>query len=202
MPNPTKKRRWREWLTAHRNIKARVATFHELIRIVLPESINQIAAGLVFGYGAFEIIQGRLTIGSLVAFIAYLPRAYAVLQALLGTHVNLQEARINAERVDDLFALPREPSGDTLLAPGPPIEEEDVEMTSQPVGASLAFQNVSFDYGRGDFGAQELSFSVEPGEFVGIVGPSGGGKSTIIDLIMGFYTPQSGTNHDRWDRPA
>ena len=184
--------RWREWLTDHRNIKARVATFHELIRIVLPESINQIAAGLVFGYGAFEIIQGRLTIGSLVAFIAYLPRAYAVLQALLGTHVNLQEARINAEKVDDLFALPPEPSGDTLLAPGPPIEEEDVEMTSQPVGASLAFQNVSFDYGRGDFGAQELSFSVEPGEFVGIVGPSGGGKSTIIDLIMGFYTPQSG----------
>ena len=40
--------RWREWLTDHRNIKARVATFHELIRIVLPESINQIAAGLVF----------------------------------------------------------------------------------------------------------------------------------------------------------
>ena len=185
--------RWRVWLTDHRNIKARVATFHELIRIVLPESINQIAAGLVFGYGAFEIIEGRLTIGSLVAFIAYLPRAYAVLQALLGTHVNLQEARINAEKVDDLFDLPPEPSGDTLLAPGPPIAEEDVDMTSQPVGASLAFRNVSFNYGRGDFGAQELSFSVEPGEFVGIVGPSGGGKSTIIDLIMGFYTPQSGT---------
>ena len=184
--------RWREWLTAHRNIKARVATFHELIRIVLPESINQIAAGLVFGYGAFEIIQGRLSIGSLVAFIAYLPRAYAVLQALLSTHVNLQEARINAEKVADIFALPPEPSGHTLLAPGPPIEEEDVEMTSQPVGASLAFQDVSFNYGRGDFGAQELSFSVEPGEFVGIVGPSGGGKSTIIDLIMGFYTPRSG----------
>lgn len=78
-------KRWRVWLTDHRNIKARVAAFHELIRIVLPESINQVAAGLVFGYGAFEIIQGRLSIGSLVAFIAYLPRAYSVLQALLGT---------------------------------------------------------------------------------------------------------------------
>ena len=59
--------------------------------------------------------------------------------------------------------------------------------------ALLAFQNVSFDYGRGDFGAQELTFNVAPSEFIGIVGPSGGGKSTIIDLIMGFYTPQSGT---------
>lgn len=185
--------RWREWLTAHRNIKARVAAFHELIRIVLPESINQVAAGLVLGYGALEIIQGRLTIGSLVAFIAYLPRAYAVLQALLGAHVNLQEARINAERVDALFALPREPSGHSLLGPGPSIEEKDAETALQPVGASLAFQNVSFDYGRGDFGARDLTFNVAPGEFVGIVGPSGGGKSTIIDLIMGFYTPQSGT---------
>ena len=57
----------------------------------------------------------------------------------------------------------------------------------------MAFHDVSFDYGRGDFGARELTFRAEPGEFVGIVGPSGGGKSTIIDLIMGFYTPQSGT---------
>lgn len=121
------------------------------------------------------------------------PQSKVIVAALLGTHVNLQEARVNAERVNDLFALPHEPSGDTRLAPGPTLEEEDVETASPPVGASLAFQNVSFNYGRGDFGAQELSFSVESGEFIGIVGPSGGGKSTIIDLIMGFCTPRSGT---------
>ena len=73
---PYEKARWRDWLVKHRSIKARVTAFHELIRIVLPETVNYVAAGLVFGYGAFEIIQGRLTIGSLVAFAAYLPRAY------------------------------------------------------------------------------------------------------------------------------
>ena len=190
---PYEKARWQDWLVKHRSIKARVTAFHELIRIVLPETVNYVAAGLIFGYGAFEIIQGRLTVGSLVAFAAYLPRAYAVLQSLLGTHVNLQEARVNAEKVDALFALSREPFGVRTLTPGNASQEAGVASASPLVGAALTFNNVSFDYGRGDFGARELTFHVEPGQFIGIVGPSGGGKSTIIDLIMGFYSPQSGT---------
>ncbi len=190
---PFEKARWQDWLVKHRSIKARVTAFHELIRIVLPETVNYVAAGLIFGYGAFEIIQGRLTVGSLVAFAAYLPRAYSVLQSLLGTHVNLQEARVNAEKVDALFALSREPSGVRVLSPSGTSQEESVEGAPPPAGAALAFTNVSFDYGRGDFGARDVTFRVAPGEFVGIVGPSGGGKSTIIDLIMGFYTPQSGS---------
>ena len=101
--------------------------------------------------------------------------------------------RVNAEKVDALFALAREPSGDRVLSPGAATEEGRTESVSPPLGVALAFHDVSFDYGRGDFGARELTFRAEPGEFVGIVGPSGGGKSTIIDLIMGFYTPQSGT---------
>ncbi len=187
------KARWREWLTAHRRIKATVSAFHELIRIVMPESINYVVAGLVFAYGAFETVQGRLTVGSLVAFVAYLPRAYAVLQTLLGTQVNLQEARVNAEKVDALFALAREPSGDRVLPTDASSDERRTTDVSPSHGAALSFHNVSFDYGRGDFGARDLSFRAAPGEFIGIVGPSGGGKSTIIDLIMGFYTPQSGT---------
>lgn len=186
------KGRWREWLTAHRRIKATVSVFHELIRIVMPESINYIVAGLVFAYGTFEIIQGRLTVGSLVAFVAYLPRSYVVLQTLLGTQVNLQEAKVNADKVDALFALAREPSGETVLLSDATAKERRTESVSPPLGVALAFHDVSFDYGREDFGVRDLTFRVAPGEFIGIVGPSGGGKSTIIDLIMGFYTPQSG----------
>ncbi len=175
------KGRWQSWIERHWRIKARVTTFHELIRTLLPEFINYAVAGLAFGYGAFEIIQGRLTVGSLVAFVAYLPRSYSVLQALLGTQVNLQEARVNAEKVDALFGLDRVLSGEIALS------------AASSEGVALAFQNVSFDYGRGDFGVQDLTFLVEPGEFIAVVGPSGGGKSTIIDLIMGFYAPRSGT---------
>ena len=140
--------RWQEWIERHWRIKARVETFHELIRTILPEFINYVAAGLVFGYGAFEIIQGRLTIGSLVAFVAYLPRSYSVLQALLGTQVNLQEARANAEKIDALFGMTHEPSGDRVLS------------STQAAGVALGFDNVSFAYGRGDSGVQDLTFNV------------------------------------------
>lgn len=173
--------RWREWAERHWRIKAKVHTFHEMIRTVLPEFINYAAAGLIFGYGAFEIINGRMTVGGLVAFVSYLPRSYSVLQALLGTQMNLQEARVNAEKVDALFGFQREPSGEIALD----------SMSSE--GAELNFQNVSFDYGRKGFTVHELSFHAAPGEFIGIVGPSGGGKSTIFDLILGFYAPQSGS---------
>ncbi len=182
------KGRWQSWIQRHWRIKARVTTFHELIRTLLPEFINYVAAGLAFGYGAFEIIQGRLTVGSLVAFVAYLPRSYSVLQALLGTQVNLQEARVNAEKVDALFGLDLVQSGETALS----------AVSSQ--GVALAFQNVSFDYGRGDFGVRDLTFRVEPGEFIAVVGPSGGGKSTIIDLIMGFFCTPVRHNHVRRNR--
>ena len=186
------KARWGEWLTTHRRIKAKISAFHELIRFVLPESINYVVAGLVFAYGAFEIVQGSLTIGSLVAFVAYLPRAYAVLQTLLGAQVNMQEARVNAHKVDTLFALAREPSGDEVLPSDPASDARRTAVDPPPLGAALSFHRVSFDYGRGDFGARDLTFRAAPGEFIGIVGPSGGGKSTIIDLILGFYMPQSG----------
>ena len=116
-----------------------------------------------------------------------------MLQSLLGTHVNLQEARVNAEKVDALFDLAREPSGNVALPTCASFEEGQAEKTLPPVGAALAFHNISFAYGRGEFAARDLTFRIEPGEFVGIAGPSGGGKSTIIDLIMGFYTPLSGT---------
>ena len=59
-------------------------------------------------------------------------------------------------------------------------------------GAAIEFSNVCFDYGRDGFGLDDVSFRVAPGAFIGIVGPSGGGKSTVFDLLLRFYEPRSG----------
>lgn len=175
------KSRWWNWITRHWKIKAKTLVYHNVVLTLFSDFINNLVVGIVYGYGAFEIIRGRMSIGSLVAFVAYLPRVYSALRFMLNAHVGAQQAKVASEKLDDLFHLQREKSGGKALSP------------SKVSGATVEFHNVSFHYGRGDFGVENLSFRVQPGEFLGIVGPSGGGKTTVIDLLMGFYAPESGT---------
>jgi len=175
------KGRWWNWIVRHWKIKAKSLVFHNMARTLLPDSINNLAIGLIFGYGAFEIVQGKMSIGGLVASVAYLPRVYSGLRFMLTAHVGTQEAKVASEKIEALFQLRQEKPGRKVLSP------------SRALGATVEFHNVSFHYGRGDFGVENLSFLVGPGEFLGIVGPSGGGKTTVIDLLMGFYLPESGT---------
>jgi ABC-type multidrug transport system fused ATPase/permease subunit len=71
------------------------------------------------------------------------------------------------------------------------VPERVVSLPLPKGGARVAFQGVSFHYSRG-FGVEDLTFEVQPNEFWGIVGPSGGGKTTVIDLLLGFHAPDSG----------
>jgi ABC-type multidrug transport system fused ATPase/permease subunit len=90
--------------------------------------------------------------------------------------------RVAAAKLDEHFALPLERSGGALLRTTPQSDK----------GMKVVFDKVSFRYGRGDAGVSDLSFTIHSGEFVGVVGPSGGGKSTIFDLLIGMYEPDSG----------
>ncbi len=234
---PYETARWFAWVQADRRIKAKVVTFHNLVLTLPMDLIQNVGVGLVYGYGAYEVMSGRLSIGGLVAFIIYVPRAYLALEAILDGYVSTGQAKAAAERIDSLLELPSEeglPAGhDTEiglpLAKGlaaqatadiargtgnterlldedakVPVRAEPVEArtgtraattakdAAAPNGAEIEFSNVSFDYGREGFGLERVSFRIAPGEFVGVVGPSGGGKSTIIDLLLRFYEPRSG----------
>ena len=242
---PYETARWLDWILHNWRIKAKIAAFHNLALTLPLDLIQNVGVGLVYGYGAYEVMSGRLSIGGLVAFIIYVPRAYVALAAILDGHVSTGQAQAAAERIDSLLALPREES--------PPVRAEPVEAPSaraatgsartdavgaEPAfarastgsaptdaggveppsarastgsartdagaagnpdgaagdlgGAAIEFSNVSFDYGRDGFGLEEVSFRAETGEFIGVVGPSGGGKSTVIDLLLRFYEPRSG----------
>lgn len=173
--------KWEKWIEDHREIKAKSITFHTMALSLPLNLINYIVLGLVYGYGAMQIMGNSLTIGGLIAFVTYIPRAYQAFLDILAARIGASEAEAAAEQIDALFGLEQESSIGAELV----LQHSNKNL--------IEFDHVSFDYGRGDFTLNNLSFEIRSGEFIGIVGASGGGKSTIIDLLMGFYTPKAGT---------
>ena len=174
------KARWDAWIRRHWEVRAKTETLHNLILILPTHIVDRVLMGVVFGVGALEIISGRLSVGDLIAFMMYTPYVYTALRAMLQAQVTTEKIKVAIEGLDQFFGYEEERPGGGELS------------ISQGTGPSIEFDSVSFDYGRGDFAIRDVSFCVRPGEFFGIVGVSGGGKSTILDLLMGFYAPQSG----------
>lgn len=172
--------RWYEWLRNHHAQKARMRVYHDITLNLYSEFIKSLAIGGVYGLGVYFVFDGDMTIGGLVAFAAYLPRAYSSLKTMMSTQIGLQQARVSADRIGKLMALrPEQYSGYYI-----PRER------AGPL--PVAFENVSFRYGRGDAGLKDVTFRIPAGNSLGIVGESGSGKSTILDVLLGFYMPSAG----------
>lgn len=174
--------RWRNWGHRYWQIKLADSAVHGFYVDTLSSFLNNLVLAIVLGLGVFEILSNRLSIGTLVAFLVYAPRVLSAFQQLSRTHLSVSEVRVAVTKLDEHFALPLERSGGALL---PTVPDSDK-------GLGVVFDHVSFSYGRGDAGVSDLSFTIHPNEFVGVVGPSGGGKSTIFDLLIGMYEPDNG----------
>ncbi|MEN0073955.1 MAG: ABC transporter transmembrane domain-containing protein [Paracraurococcus sp.] len=140
---------------------------------------------VVFGLwiGGRDVIAGRMTAGELSAFVLY-----AVLLASAGASLSevwgeVQRAAGAAERVLDLLAVRPQ-----ITAPAAPLP------LPEPPRGRIAFEAVTFAYpARPDLPSlHDVSFTVEPGETVALVGPSGAGKTTVLQLLLRFYDPQAG----------
>ncbi len=171
---------WRKLLSDYHLIRIRRFVLMRLYSEFPANLAEHVATGLIFGYGAYLVVVGEFTVGALVAFVAYVPKVYSAVEALRETKVDSDEIQAAVERVESLLSLPVELTDDGRELP---LEGGN--------GVGVRFDDVTFHYSRG-FGVENLSFSVAPGEFVGIVGPSGGGKTTVVDLLMAFYSPESG----------
>ena len=171
---------WKGWTRRHWRNKARMIAHHDLFRFGFWVAIHNVVRGLIFGYGAFEVVNGRATVGDLVAFLVYLPGLYESARRTLDFITEGEAIKASSDRIDELMALPKEGTSG-IREPGP-----------KNGGPSVEFSNVSFRYAREGFGIDGLSFRADAGEFIGIVGPTGGGKSTVLDLAQGFYEPSEG----------
>jgi len=141
-------------------------------------TMPNIARGAVLGLGAYWIITDQWTLGSLLAFQAYMGYVFGPAQFLATANLQLQNARAGLERVSALFDIVPEDKG--------------IGKTVERLKGGIEFKNVFFSYDNRKPVLDDVSFRIRPGEHVAIVGPSGVGKTTLLSLILRFYQPSSG----------
>jgi ATP-binding cassette subfamily B protein len=146
----------------------------------LPGLVLSAVTGVVFVYGGLRVIEGTLTVGTFIAFMAYKMRFMPSLEALMGLYANVATARVSLRRVSEVL----ETCADVE-------ERSDARRLENAVG-TIEFENVTLAFDRGHPVVERLSFSAGPGEVLAIVGPSGSGKSTVVDLIVRLLDPDSG----------
>ncbi len=135
--------------------------------------------------GGLQVATGHITLGNIQAFIQYVRQFNAPLSQVAGMYNTLQSGVASAERVFDLLDEPEETPD---LTPTPPPPDGDAP---QPAGR-VEFQHVSFGYRPDVPVIHDLSMVAEPGSTVAIVGPTGAGKTTLVNLLMRFYDVDSG----------
>ncbi len=146
---------------------------------LLIDSAPGLARVLSLAVGAYWIIDGQWTLGSLLAFQAYLAYVFGPAQILASANLQLQKALAALQRVSALLnVIPEDNAGS-----GIPVRH---------LSGNIEFRNVSFAYNGAEPVLHNFSFRVHRGERVAIVGPSGVGKTTLLSLILRFYRPTAG----------
>ena len=149
------------------------------VNSVAIQALPGLARFFVLVFGSYWVIKGDWTVGSLLAFQAYLGYVYGPAQFLVNMNYQFQTSRASLERVTALFdAMPEDNVG-----VGEKIEG--------PLG-DIAFMDVGFSYDGREKVLQGINFEVKAGQKVAIVGPSGVGKTTLISLLLRFYRATEG----------
>ncbi|HVP14679.1 MAG TPA: ABC transporter ATP-binding protein [Terriglobales bacterium] len=182
------------------------ANFYHAIFFPALELVSALALSLIVWYGGRQVMWTGITLGTLVAFIQYTQRFFRPISDLSEKYNVLQQAMASSERVFDLLDRPPDPAlarsagfeahapagdgdGRPALADGAGGAAGDGLL----VRGRIEFDRVSFAYDGVTRVLEDVSFTVEPGEKVALVGATGSGKTTAVSLLLGFYAPQSGT---------
>ncbi|MBK6300212.1 MAG: ABC transporter ATP-binding protein [Actinomycetales bacterium] len=162
--------------------------------------VAALATAMVYGVGGLMAVNGALTVGTLLALAALLARLYGPLTALSNVRVDVMTALVSFDRVFevlDLKPLVAEAAHPVTLPAGPVAVEFDGVGFAYPSADEVSLRSLestaSGDRAGGGPVLDEVSFTAYPGQLVALVGPSGGGKSTITALVARLYDPSQGT---------
>jgi len=145
------------------------------------EIISAIAIAIVVFFAGYRSMQGAITLGQFVSFLAALMLAYQPVKALAGINVGIQEGIAAAKRIYEIIDQKNE------------IYNDENAPSLKLKNATLEFKNISFMYPDGTHALKNLSAKIEGGRKVGLVGISGSGKTTFLNLIPRFFNLEHGT---------
>ena len=165
------------------------AVFYPAIEIV-----GALATALLLWFGGGRVVQEALSLGTLVAFIQYAQRFFRPIQDLSEKFNILQGAMASSERIFQLLDTPVEIGADGAGRAGRLVAGRATDRPDRPTQhlPEIAFDHVWFAYNDADYVLRDVSFTVRPGERIGIVGATGAGKTTVLSLLLRFYDVSRG----------
>ncbi len=158
------------------------------------EWLGVLAVAVVLLYGGWQIGQGSLSLGVVVAFVQYSNRVFRPLQDLSEKYSILQAAMASCERIFRLLDTPGDETLDPVAQAAPQQGNSAQPDAAAPSDGDLRieFRNVWFAYKDEDWVLRDVSFTIEPGETLAIVGHTGAGKTTLVSLLLRFYDVRKG----------
>jgi ABC-type multidrug transport system fused ATPase/permease subunit len=154
----------------------------KLTAVMMPigEIMSAAAIGLVIVFGSYQVLDGQMTVGVLLGFLLYIQRFFAPVQELMMEYTELQRAMVAGARIFELLDIE------------PEIKDSPEAIELPPIKGEVQFDQVSFSYQPGVEILHDISLMVKPGETVAIVGPTGAGKSSLMNLVTRFYEIPAG----------
>ncbi|MDR9853132.1 ABC transporter ATP-binding protein [Paenibacillus sp. VCA1] len=173
------KKRWNQWNDQAWKISKQSYVFHNMVVNLIADTVISLITGIIYGYSLYLILSGKISSGTLLAFIILLPRLYSIFKSLFTVNIDLTRMKVIMGNINEILNLEKLKYG--ILTP---------DFNKIP---RLEFKNVSYSYaGENSPGISNFNLDVAPGSFIGIVGLSGSGKSTLFELVHRHIEPESG----------
>ncbi len=142
--------------------------------------ISAIGTFAVLVFGSLQALEGKITPGSVLVFVAYMNSLNVPIRTLAKVSAKISRALVSAGRIREILEVQ------------PEVEDKPDAIEAKNLRGEIEFRNVSFDYGDGKNVLENVSFCLAPGKRAALLGASGAGKSTIISLILRFYDAKQG----------